>query len=252
MPSLADSQARFIACLQKGPAHFPADLFAGSRERALLGLKAHANTISHARLVALEQAYPKLHAHLGHERFHTLSRAYIEQDHILACDINDIAEDFAAFLTAFGCDNSDIDLARIEWAWLESYRSAEAEPLRLDNISTLAEAQLLALPLAPHPALRLIALTGPLSPELAGLGDTNPRALMIVRPQARITIHPLTAEEQAMAEKIADAVTMGNLLGHALELGSEASAMRHVLMLIRAGAMMQNDAKRGVAACRTG
>ena len=59
MPSLADSQARVIACLQKGPAHFPAGLFTESRERALLGLKAHANTISHARLVALEQAYPK-------------------------------------------------------------------------------------------------------------------------------------------------------------------------------------------------
>ena len=55
-----------------------------------------------------------------------------------------------------------------------------------------------------------------------------------------------------MAEKIAEAVTMGNLLGHALELGSEAGAMQLVLMLIRAGAMMRNDGKRGVTACLTG
>jgi hypothetical protein len=144
MPSLAEGQSRFITCLQKGPAHFPDDMFAESRDRALLGLKAHANTISHARLVALEQAYPRLHEHLGHELFHALSRDYIEQDHILVCDMNRIAAEFAAFLTGRGCDGSTVDLARIEWAWLESYRSAEAVPVALTDIATLAEAELLA------------------------------------------------------------------------------------------------------------
>ena len=241
MPSLAEGQARFIACLQKGPAHFPADLFAGSRDRTLLGLKAHANTISHARLVALEQTYPKLHDHLGHEAFHALSRDYIGKDHILACDINGIAADFAAFLDDRGSEASTIDLARIEWAWLESYRSAEAIPLSLGDIANLAEAELLAFPMAPHPALRLVTLTGPLSPELAELGETSPHALMIARPQAEILFHPLTAVEQMLAEKIAESATMGNLLGHALELGDEGTAMQHIVKLIQAGALMRNE-----------
>ena len=241
MPSLAEGQARFIACLQKGPAHFPVDMFAESPDRALLGLKAHANTISHARLVALEQTYPKLHDHLGHEAFHALSRDYIGQDHILACDINGIAADFAAFLTGRGCDASTIDLARIEWAWLESYRSAEAIPLSLGDIANLAEAELLAFPMAPHPALRLVTLTGPLSPELAELDETNPHALMIVRPQAQILFHPQTAVAQAIAEKIAECATMGNLLHYALELGEEAAAMQQIMMLIQAGALTRSD-----------
>ncbi len=241
MSSLADGQTRFIACLQKGPGHFPADLFAESNERALLGLKAHANTISHARLVALEQAYPKLHEHLGHEQFHALSRDYVEQDHILACDINGIAADFARFLADRSRDAAAIDLARIEWAWLESYRSAEAEPLVLDDIATLDEPELLALPIAPHPALRLITLTAPLSPQLAELGESEPHTLMIVRPQARILFHPLTAREQAVAEKIPAAATMGNLLDHALELGEEAAAMQQIMMLIQAGALIKNE-----------
>lgn len=239
MPSLADGQARFVACLQKGPGHFPDDLFTESRERALLGLKAHANTISHARLVALEETYPKLYAHIGHEPFHALSRDYVEQDHILACDINGIAADFAAFLNDRGCDACAVDLARIEWAWLESYRSAEAEPLVLGDIAALGEAELLAFPVAPHPALRLVTLTAPLSPQLAELGETDPHALMIVRPQARILFHPLTAGERAVAEKIPAAATMGNLLGHALERGDEASAMQQIMMLIQAGALMR-------------
>ena len=84
MPSLADGQTRFIACLQKGPAHFPDDLFSQDAERALLGLKAHANNISHARLVALEDSYPRLHAHMGHALYHEHSRDYIDQPPIMA------------------------------------------------------------------------------------------------------------------------------------------------------------------------
>lgn len=241
MPSLADSQARVIACLQKGPAHFPAGLFTESRERALLGLKAHANTISHARLVALEQAYPKLHEHLGHDIFHALSRAYIEQDHVLACDINGIAAAFATFLAGQGCDAGSVDLARIEWAWLESYRSAEAEPLALGDIAGLAETELLALPVAAHPAMRLVTLSGPLPAALPEMAATDPAGLMIARPQAQVLFHPLNAAERAVAIKIDDCATMGNLLNRALELGDESSAMQQVMMLIRAGALTRNE-----------
>ena len=237
MPSLAEGQSRFVACLQKGPAHFPADLFSQSAERALLGLKAHANNISHARLVALEDSFPRLHAHIGHEIFHGLSRDYVDQDHIMACDINHIAAGFPVFLVGRGYSGSEIDLARIEWAWVESYRSAEAPPVVLTDIATLAEDQLLAFAIAPHPAMRLIAITGPLSPELGELADAEPHALMIARPEAQILFHPLTAAEQAIAEKIADSGTMGNLLAHALELTDEATAMQHIIKLIQAGAL---------------
>ncbi|MEO9599051.1 putative DNA-binding domain-containing protein [Parasphingorhabdus sp.] len=239
MPSLAEGQSRFITCLQKGPEHFPADLFAEDKARALLGLKAHANTISHARLVALEDSYPRLHAHMGHEKFHALSREYVEQNHILTCDINHISAGFVGFLTESGYGDSEIDLARIEWAWLESYRSAEATPIALTDIASLAETDLLAFPIAIHPAVRLIALSGPLSPELVELADMDPQALMIARPEAQVLFHPQTTVEQAIAEKISESTTMGNLLEHALELSDEATAMQHIIKLIQAGALMR-------------
>jgi len=237
MPSLAEGQSRFIACLQNGPAHFPDDMFVEDKARALLGLKAHANTISHARLVALEDIYPRLHAHIGHENFHAVSREYVEQDHILACDLNRIGAGFAAFLAEHQYGVTEIDLARIEWAWLESYRSAEVVPLALADIATLAEAELLAFPIAAHPAVRLIDLSGPLSPELPELAGADPRALMIARPEAQVLFHPQTAIEQAIAENITESATMGNLLEHALELSDEAAAMQHVVKLIQAGAL---------------
>jgi hypothetical protein len=237
MPSLAEDQARFVACLQKGPAYFPDDLFSQDAERALLGLKAHANNISHARLVSLEDSFPRLHAHMGHEIFHAISRDYVDQDHIMACDINHIAADFAAFLATRDHRSAEIDLARIEWAWIESYRAAEATPVALTDIATLPEDELLAFPIAAHPAMRLIKITGPMSPELGELVEAEPSALMIARPEALVLFHPLNAVENAIAEKIADSSTMGNLLAHALELSDEATAMQHIIKLIQTGAL---------------
>lgn len=237
MPSLADGQSRFIACLQKGPAHFPDDLFSQDAARALLGLKAHANNISHARLVSLEDSFPRLHAHIGHEAFHAISRDYVDQEHIMACDINHIAADFATFLATREHDSSAIDLARIEWAWIESYRAAEATAVVLTDIAALPEDELLAFPITVHPSMRLIPITGPMSPELGELVEAEPSALMIARPEALVLFHPLDTIEQAIAEKIAESGTMGNLLAHALELGDEATAMQHIIKLIQTGAL---------------
>lgn len=239
MPSLADGQSRFIACLQKGPAHFPDDLFAEDADRALLGLKAHANTVSHARLVALESAYPKLHEHMGHEPFHTISRDYIEQDHILTLDMNNIAADFPDFLAKRGFSETEVDLARIEWAWIKGYHSAEAQPLALNDITTLDEAGLLGLGISAHPAMRLIKLTGALSPELSELGDETPDALMVTRPEAEVLFHPLTQVEHDIAEKIANISTMGNLLAAAIELSGEDTAMEKIIKLIQAGVIIR-------------
>lgn len=247
MPSLAESQARFIACLQKGPAYFPDDLFTEDADRALLGMKAHANTISHARLVALENAYPKLHEHMGHEAFHAVSRDYIDQPHIMAFDMNDIASDFAAFLNSRNHSATEIDLAKVEWAWIESYRSAEAEALKIADIASLDEASLLALPIAAHPAMRLVRLTGTLSPQLGELGNETPDALMIARPEEQILFHPMTGKEHTVASKISNISNMGNLLAASIELTGEGpdanGAMEPIIKLIQAGAIMKHHAK---------
>jgi len=254
MPSLAESQSRFIECLQKGPEHLPVEMFTESANRALLGMKAHANTISHARLVALENVYPKLHEHMGHEEFHAISRDYIDQDHILLCDMNNIAEDFAAFLQKRDIGASEVDLAKVEWAWLESYRAAEAEPVMLEDIVTLDEEGLLSLSINRHPAVQLITLTGKLSPKLSELGDETPHALMVVRPEAQVLFHPLTAVEADIAGKIENISTMGNLLEKAIELvgehanveGDAEMAMPHLIKLIQAGALMKTKELQGI------
>src|SRR3546814_16788315 len=76
---LEQGQAAIAATLLHGPGHLPADLFAGSDAAVLRGLRVHANTISHARLVALEETFPRTRDHLGEEEFKRLSRCLVEE-----------------------------------------------------------------------------------------------------------------------------------------------------------------------------
>jgi hypothetical protein len=98
MPSLADIQNSFIATINDGPSVLDPELFAGPIDRVLLGLKAHANTINHARLVALEETFPLTRKHIGDEAFNQLSRDFVETDAARCCDNEGIGRPFPDFL----------------------------------------------------------------------------------------------------------------------------------------------------------
>ena len=236
--SLADQQARFMACLERGPDHFPDGLFAQGRARALLGLRAHANTVSHARLTALEDSFPRLRTMWGHEAFHATSRDYAARTGGRTADMNGIGEGFAAFLSERDEDDALVDTARVEWAWLESYRAADADPLGLTEVAALDEAELMALAIAPHPALRVVPVRGPLPGELADLGA--PAGVLIARPEADVSLHPLDVADLDLVAGIANIATLGNLLDRAVELVGESAAMERVIRIVQTGALTRD------------
>ena len=95
---LERAQSAIAATLLQGPAHLPTDLFAGSDAAVLRGLRVHANTISHARLVALEESFPRTRDYLGEEKFNRLSRRFVEEGGAQRRSLNDIGAGFADWL----------------------------------------------------------------------------------------------------------------------------------------------------------
>jgi hypothetical protein len=240
MPLLEDVQANFIATINNGPAVLNENLFTGPLDRVLLGLKAHANTISHARLVALEETFPLTRAHLGDAKFNSVSREYAETNAARARDNNAIGRDFAAFLAVGGNDPAVVELARIEWAWLEAYHAADAKALRLNDIATLAETTLLALHVQWHPATRLVATTVPLAPQLNELAAINgtPAAVLLTRPDTDVALLPLVEATASLAAACQKRTTIGNLLDLAAEQNNEADPSGQLVTLIGAGALV--------------
>lgn len=227
---LEQAQAAIAAALLHGPAHLPTDLFAGSDVTVLRGLRIHANTISHARLVALEEAFPRTRAYLGESEFNRLSRGFVEEGGAQRCSLNDIGAGFAGWLA----DPRAADLARVEWAWLETYHAADARVLTLADLIGLDETGLLDLPVRRHPAVRIVVLTSDVAPLVDPAFAADTRALLVTRPDADVrlfAIEPGAATALGMAEEIAP---VGNLIAHLAEQHPDGGAA--IAALIEAGA----------------
>jgi hypothetical protein len=236
MLTLNQAQQDFVHIINEGPAALSDGLFAGPIDRVLLGLKAHANTISHARLVALEESFPLTRQHLGEAEFNQLSRDFTETAEAQASDNNQISAGFAQFLASKQADQNAVELAQIEWAWLQSYHAADADALELSAIAGLGEAALLDFTLKWHPATRLVHLIAQLSPQLPEL--TGADAILIVRPAAEVRLLALDAATTSVALACKKSTTISNLLALASEQAVIADPSGPVLTLIGAGALV--------------
>ncbi|MEO7603131.1 MAG: putative DNA-binding domain-containing protein [Sphingomicrobium sp.] len=217
------------ATLNFGPGHCPPDLFAGDVDHIIRGLKVHANHIAHARHVALEETYPRLRARVGTAPFHELAELHLRRAEVVARPLDTIGANFAALIT----DSAIRDLARIEWAWLEAYHSAEAPALGVEAVAALDPLTLLALRVGIHPAARLIVLDNPVASEpwdepLSGEGP----AILVTRPGADVALSRRPGVVSVAWVLIEEGCAIGDLLD---ALGSPET----LFALIAAGALIE-------------
>lgn len=227
---LEQGQAAIAATLLHGPDHLPAGLFAGGDAAVLRGLRVHANTISHARLVALEETFPRTRDYLGAGAFNRLSRAFVESGGAEGRVLTDIGLGFAERLD----DPVAIDVARVEWAWLESYNAADALALALGDLASDDGAALLGRPARVHPAVRIVRLSTGAAPLIDRAFDVDIRELLIVRPQAHVRLMPIHPASAAVLDLAKEISPLGNLLAHLAEHHSDGGAA--MAALIDAGA----------------
>lgn len=236
MHLLSDMQANFIDTINDGPDRLSPTLFAGPPARILLGLKAHANTVSYARLLALEETFPLTRQHLGDTTFNVAARQFVETAVARGSDANRIGAGFPSCLS----DPVTFELAQIEWAWLESYHAADAAPLTLADLRGLNEAALLSLPVAPHPSARIVEISLPISAALHELAGAQPAAILCVRPDTDVRLVPLDLVQRAAFSAAAgENATLGNLLSTAIELAGEQAPLEPIFHLIGAGALVK-------------
>jgi hypothetical protein len=246
MLALDQLQATMMQALDHGPDFLPDDMFAGSRERVLAGMKVHANTISHARLVALEDTFPRTRQWLGHDRFNAHSRLYSEQPGVTALTLARIGAYFPGHLARRGEGGAAVDIARFEWLWLESYHAAEAQWLRLADLAGIEPQVLMGIEVAAHPAASLDrfdpAAGRLIGEEVPGVADAN--GILITRPEAQVLVSPASAAMRALFRACDVPVTIGNLLAGPNEPGSMDRMPAHDFMpalvaLLEAGALIR-------------
>ncbi len=237
-----DGQNNFIDTINQGPNALDPDLFDGPIDRVMLGLKAHANTISHARLIALEETFPMTREAMGEDIFNDLTREYVELDHVKMHDNSQLGIGFEKFIRPT-CAPEIADLAAIEWAWLDSYNAAEAEPLSLEQLSQFDEETLTAQNVALHPAVQIIILQANLAEPLSELSEIldNPHSILVTRPDSEVKLLPIDAITAKLLKESELKTPMGNLLAIATEQGDMNNPLQPLLTIIGAGALICVD-----------
>lgn len=235
-----------MRALELGPAHLPDGIFARGRDRALAGMKVHANTISHARLVALEDTFPRTRALLGAELFNEYSRRFLHPPGETARALALIGGRYPPFLAEVGAARGAVDLARFEWCWLEAYHAAEAPSLKLGELAGLAGDALMAVTLDRHPAAfvdefdaMVLELIGR---EVPGLVEA--KAILLTRPDAEVLVSPATAEMAGIFALLDAPSSIGNLFVRCTEPAANnrlepEEFMPALIALIEAGTLQQ-------------
>lgn len=214
-------QQMMEAAIDGGPDHVAAEAFAGGAAAAMRGLRIHANTISHARLIALEETFPRSRATLGEARFNQLSREFCESAAARAEPLAAIGRGFPAFL-ALAQDEDAERLATFEWAWLDAFHAAEAQPLALAELAGLDEQAMLDLPVALHPAVRCVSTPADpaLLAEIPAIAETD--AIFLTRPQETVLVSPASPAMARLFAQLSDGpAPICNLLATIAEQESE-------------------------------
>ncbi|MGH9605193.1 MAG: HvfC/BufC family peptide modification chaperone [Terracidiphilus sp.] len=127
-------------------------------------------------LGALAEDFPALRSVVGSRRFEALSIAYLAAHPSRSFTLRNLGSKLAEWLAdrpeyAGRRHRLALDVARIEWAFVEAFDSGERSPLTLDQIATLDGGSRLGL----QPHLRLMALDYPADELVVGLHDQEKR-----------------------------------------------------------------------------
>ena len=198
--------AAMRSALALGPDHCPPDLFAGPVDAIVRGLKAHANHISHARHIALEETYPRTRASIGNEAFHRSAQIHLADEVVLRRPPACIGIDFADRLAG-----AARDLASVEWAWLKAHGAVDAPVFDLAAISGLSAECAAASIVSVHPATRRVELARPSAFEWEG-SAMPATAILVTRPRFEVIVTGIDPSTLTLLEQLDRPQTLGELL----------------------------------------
>ena len=228
MSDLVTLQRRFSAALADAARNDNAvPLIAGDPAQALNRLAIYRGNVIANAVRALTATYPIIRQLVGDEFFDGLARAYGREHPSVSGDLNQFGEQLADFVSAFPHTQSLPylpDVARLEWLAHYAHYAADHVPLDTGRLAAIREDDYPRLALTLHPAVAVFAspypvfriwevhqddYRGDIAVDLGSGAD----AVVVYRPQFRVSVAALTGGESAFLS----AIVQGALLGDALQ-----------------------------------
>ena len=214
MPSLLELQERFAAALH-APSRSP-------------GIDVYRHAIDANYRRALGATYRVVRAILGNDAFEAAVDAFVAAHPPMSGDLNVYGGEFATFVERHHTSQPHLsDIARLEWAFDESSRAAEAQATPQEIVAALTllgEEAVGDARLTLHPSCRFVAtrfaVYAPWSAhqqpqaEAIGAGTARPQAewLMARREHGRTVVERLELGEFAWLEALGRGASFSNAL----------------------------------------
>ncbi|MEX2630577.1 MAG: DNA-binding domain-containing protein [Tistlia sp.] len=165
LEGLVALQRSLVRAVHGDPAAFAASAaLLGGEGAAAAGIPAtkrlflHLNTIDHALLGVLRQAYPATARLLGPERFATRARAFLRAHPPRRPQLSGYGAGFERFLAEAEEPAELAGVAALDWAAQEAYLAADWPALGAAGLAAVPQERHARLLLAPVPSARLLAL----------------------------------------------------------------------------------------------
>ena len=176
---------------------------------------------------ALEQKFPVTARLVGNEFFRGMVRAFIADNRPRSALLAEYGDELPAFIEGFDAAASVAylaDVARIEMLWTRAYHAADSVPVGVEALAGIGPEAMPSVRLGRHPSAALIRSAHPAGSIWAAhhqevlepVGHCRPETILIVRPDADVTVHVLPPEDAPFAEALFDSATLGDAAAQAL------------------------------------
>ncbi len=205
------------------------------------------NNVAVGLIASLEARFPVARRLVGEDFFRAMARAFVAERKPSSAILIHYGAEFPGFIADFSPARELpylADVARLENAWVESYHSAEADPLTLGDLAAIEPQMLGELAFTLHPAARLLRFEHPAASIWAahqGCGEPEPpahwapEAALIARPEADVEVRALPPGGYEFACALRDGANLGEAA--ALLAAREIDPGPHLVGLIEAGAL---------------
>lgn len=236
MPSLLQVQREFAEQLNVPPLpDSPSEIFRGDARMVRDRLAIYRGNVSANQSKALRGAYPVVAKIVGDEFFDGLAREYGRDTPSISGDLNEFGERFAEFLRSFphvAALPYLQDVARLEWRVHRAFYAADKDKLDAARLSQVAPDAQATLRFHLHPACAILHCEFPLAriweihqDDYQGefeLG-ADPRSgwVLVQRPQFRVEVSTLRADDAAFLAEVRDGAELESALSSALSVSPE-------------------------------
>jgi len=215
--------------------------------RTAHALLVHRQTVRHALIGAIRDAFPALELALGEDYIAALAGEFIATHPPRSPVLHEYGDALPAFVATFPPLQGWpwlADLARVDWARREAYHAADAAPLRDAQWHALDPETLLSARFELHPSLRLLTsdypqaslwfLHQPADADTAGEAlvetiDWQPECCQIWRIDERVLVKRIDANTQRLLRGLSDGRSLLVALWSAFDEAIDHSRIADVL-----------------------